>query len=403
MKRVLPFILLLLMVACSDSGPAERDDWLARTYSDIEDAARGTSVRFAMPGSFPYADVWVDNYVIPSMKRQYDISVVRVPMPPGELSRRLIDERNLGREPGSVDLAWIRGEDFKRLRQAGAFFGPIASRLPNFRKYVNRELAAVDFGFANDGYEVPLGKEQFVFVYDSARLEDVPGTFAELREWVRRNPGKFTYPRPPDPVGSAFVRQLFNALGGEGNAFCRGFDREQFLKHSPAVWEYLNDIKPFLWRQGRVYPEGDDLMERLFVGGEVFLNMTSQPLRVRSRVLDGIYPHSVRSFAMRDGSLFSLHFMAVPFNASNKPGALVLANFLMSPAAQYSKFDPDNWGDYPAIDVSRLPESIREKFAAVYLGRSVASPHELAVAAVPEIPAEYGVALDKGWKEHVAP
>lgn len=403
MRRLVPALIFLVLCACSDTGPVHKDDWLSKTYADIEDAARGTTVRFYMYGGLPHVNAWIDNYVAPTMKRQHDISVVRVPTNVRAMVDRLVNERNLGRDNGIADLIWINGENFKYLKRSNALFGPIADKLPNFRKYVNKELAAVDFGYPNEGYEVPFGKSQFVFEYDSNRLEAPPRSLSALQEWVKENPGKFTYRRPPDYVGSAFIRQVFYYVSAGSEQFYRGFSGDLFEKYSPEVWQYLKELAPYLWKQGREYPKDGELMDRLFVGGEILLNMTYQPLRVRARVLDGEYPDTVRSYVMKEGSLFNLHFTAVPFNATNKPGALVLANFLMSPAAQYSKLDPINWGDYPAIDVARLPESIRQKFASVYLGKSVVSHHELALTAVPEIPAEYVVALDEGWQEHVAP
>lgn len=73
-----------------------------------------------------------------------------------------------------------------------------------------------------------------------------PKSFAELKEWVQKNPGKFTYPSPPDFTGSAFIRQaLFETTGGY----------EQYLKEihdcyfeslALDLWEYLNEMKPNL-------------------------------------------------------------------------------------------------------------------------------------------------------------
>ncbi len=60
-------------------------------------------------------------------------------------------------------------------------------------------------------------------------------------------------------------------------------------------------------------------------------------------ILEGSYPDTVRTFVLQDGSIFNTHFTAIPFNAPNKPGAMVLADFLVSVEAQVSKFMPENW------------------------------------------------------------
>ena len=48
------------------------------------------------------------------------------------------------------------------------------------------------------------------------------------------------------------------------------------------------------------------------------------------------------------------HFVAIPYNAAAKAGALVLADFLISPEAQARKQDPKIWGDPTVLAMSKL-------------------------------------------------
>ncbi len=43
------------------------------------------------------------------------------------------------------------------------------------------------------------------------------------------------------------------------------------------------------------------------------------------------------------------HFLGVLESSDNKPGGLVTLNFMLTPQAQLSKYDPDYWGDLPVI------------------------------------------------------
>ncbi|MBU1247137.1 MAG: ABC transporter substrate-binding protein, partial [Proteobacteria bacterium] len=309
-------------------------------------------------------------------------------------------ERQAGLDKGSIDLLWVNGENFKKLKITSALFGPYADRTPNFQKYVNQKLAESDFGYPVLGYETPYGQAQFVFEYDAARTSP-PADFAGLMEWVKANPGRFTYPQPPDFTGSAFLRQAFYALTGGYEQYIGGFDQTLFDATAPRLWAYLNELKPYLWQEGRAYPKSSGDLDTLFARGEVDLNMSYHPLHAQSKILDGSYPATTKSFLLTDGSIFNLHFTAIPFNAPNKAGAMVLANFLMSPEAQLSKLKPENWGDFPAIDLSRLDAAQGAEFEAVDLGAATISAGELAKYAVPEIPTEYLEALEKGWEEHV--
>jgi putative spermidine/putrescine transport system substrate-binding protein len=104
---------------------------------------------------------------------------------------------------------------------------------------------------------------------------------------------------------------------------------------------------------------------------------------------------------MEEGSLSNTHFTSIPFNAPNVPGAMALANFLMSVDAQLSKFRPDNWGDFPALDMGRLAPENRQRFREVELGPATLSPADLSAAALPEIPSTYLEELEDGWEDHV--
>ncbi len=377
------------------------DELLAMPWPDIENAARGKTVRFYMYGGFAHTNKWVDGWLAEQVKERYGITLERVPMDASVFINKLLGEKAAGQDEGSIDLLWINGENFKNAMEADLLFGPYADLCPNFIAHVDKDIASTDFGYPTQGYETPYGKAQFVFEYDSAKLDNPPLSFAELSEWIAANPGMFTYPRPPDFTGSAFVRQAFYATTGGHGQYMDGFDQELFQKNAPALWDYLNGLEDDLWEAGDAYPKDSAILDTLFARGELLLNMSYHPMHAQSKILDGTYPESVRTFVLEEGSIFNLHFTAIPFNAPNKAAAMVVANFLMSPAAQLSKFDPQNWGDYPAIDLSTLSQEWRAKFDNVDLGAPTLKPEVLAKHAVPEIPAPYVEALENGWEDNV--
>lgn len=402
MKRIfIACTLVFLLISCSSNSPESKEkDWLQAPWNEVVEAAKGTTVRWYMFGGFTHVNKWVDTWVAAEMQARYDVTVERVPMDAGVFVNKLLTEQQAGSMRGSIDLLWINGENFKSLRQANALFGPYAERLPNFIAHVDQKLASTDFGFPVDGYETPFGQAQFVFEFDTARA-DPPESIADLTTWVRQHPGKFSYPQPPDFTGSAFLRQAFYALTGGYEQYMQGFDQELFDSNAPKLWAFLNDLKPYLWEAGRAYPKDSAALDTLFQRGEVDLGMSYHPLHAQSKILEGTYPRSVRTFVMDEGSLFNLHFTAIPFNAANTPGAMLLADFLLSPEAQLAKLQPQNWGDFPAIDLETLPSEMRVAFADVDLGPATLSAKVLATTAVPEIPTQYLEALETGWEEHV--
>lgn len=385
------------------SGPiqAEENPLLEQPFEEIVKQAQGTEVRWTMYGGWAHVNAWVDTYVAREMKARYDIDLTRVPMDAGVFVNKLLNEKAAGKQTGTMDLLWINGENFKNAKEAGLLFGPFASRLPNVQQYVDPASVAYDFGYPVEGFEAPFGKAQFVFEYDAAAIEAPPQTLAALKAWIQAHPGRFTYPQPPDFTGSAFIRQVFYAVTGGHAPYIKGWDPDLFARQSPRLWAWLQEIEPELWQEGRTYPKDSATLDTLFARGEVAFGMSYHPPHAQNKILEGTYPKTVRTFALEDGSIYNIHYTAIPFNAPNKAGAMVLSNFLLSVDAQLSKYRPAAWGDFPALDPGRLSPRDRERFQVVDLGPATLRPAELVPVAVPEIPARYLEALEQGWEEHV--
>lgn len=134
-----------------------------------------------------------------------------------------------------MDLIWINGENFATLKQADALFGPFATKLPN-AKYVDYENSAVakDFGLDTEGYESVWGSAQFQFIYDTNRIKpsELPHNYQELKLWVEKHPGRFTYDAPPVFTGTRFVKQLFYELNGDiRNGRSHSYNKILIWKH----------------------------------------------------------------------------------------------------------------------------------------------------------------------------
>jgi putative spermidine/putrescine transport system substrate-binding protein len=139
----------------------------------------------------------------------------------------------------------------------------------------------------------------------------------------------------------------------------------------------------------------------LFANGEVYFDMAYNPAEASSLVEAGKFPETTRTFVFDSGTIANTHYVAIPYNSPHKAGAMVVANFLLSPEAQHSKADPANWGDFPAIEVSRLPESWQQQFAALPRGVATLPDETLAARRLPELQATWRVAAEKAWEETV--
>jgi putative spermidine/putrescine transport system substrate-binding protein len=405
MRKVCIAVILITVFFCypilAGTSREEQIDWLAKDFKEIEQAARSTKVSFYMWGGSSIINKWIDTYVGGELKKKYDITLERIPMDASIFVNKLLTEKQARKEQGTIDLLWINGENFKNAMEASLLFGPFTSKLPNFNKYVDEKSVEFDFGYPTKGYEAPYGRAQFVFEYDSAKMKEPPDTYEKLFLWVKQNPGRFTYPQPPDFTGSAFIRQVFYAVTGGYEQYMDGYDQELFRRNSRKLWGYLNKIEPYLWQDGKTYPKDVAGLDTLFARGEVDLNMTYHQAHAQNSILLGLYKDTVRSFVMKDGSIYNTHFVAIPFNSTNKPGALVTSNFLLSVEAQISKNDPRNWGDFTVLDLGRLNEEQRLQFGLIELGDATVELDKLSRYGVPEIPSPYLEELEAGWEENV--
>ncbi len=397
--RLIAALLLLFLAGCSEAP--EQTSVLQQDHAALQKAAAGTEVRWHMWGGSAQINQWVDTYVASEMKRRFGVTVTRVPMDAPVFVNKLLTEKAANKTQGTMDLLWINGENFKNAQQAGVLFGPFADRLPNFTAYCDPAKSAFDFGFPVNGYEAPYGQAQFVFEYDQERTPVPPASLDDLKAWIMAHPGRFTYPEPPDFTGSAFLRHVFCAATGGHEQYMAGFDAALYAKNAPQAFAWLREVQPYLWQEGKTYPKDAAALDTLFARGEIDMGMSYHPAHAQMKSLEKTYPDTVRTFVLADGAIYNIHFTAIPFNAPNKAGAMVLANFLLSPEAQLSKFKPENWGDMPALDMTKLSAADQAAFKAVDLGPATLDAGTLASRAMPEIPSQYLEVLEKDWSRIV--
>ena len=125
------------------------------------------------------------------------------------------------------------------------------------------------------------------------------------------------------------------------------------------------------------------------------------PAEASSHVTSGKFPESTRTFVFDTGTIANTHYVAIPYNSPNKAGAMVVANYILSAEAQYTKKDVNNWGDFPAIEVTRLSQEWQDKFTALPRGVATLPDEVLSANRLPELGAAWRIAAEKAWEENV--
>ena len=392
---------LLALAGCA-APAAEAPAAADRPWDDVLAEADGQTVDLWMYGGEEAGNAYVDDVLAPAAA-ELGVTLRRVPVADtGDALNRVLSERQAGVTDGEVDLVWVNGENYAAGRQAGAWLCDWALDLPN-RQYTDPgdPLLTNDFGVPVEGCESPWHKAQFTLVYDSARVPEPPTTLAGVLDWAQANPGRFTYPAPPDFTGSMAVRTFFFDQAGGPDAFLEDFDEQAYGDAAPALWDRLNALEPALWREGSTYPADQGEVQALFAGDEIDAYLTYGSSAIGGLVEKGELPETTRSAVFEAGNIGNYSFTAIPYNAGDAEAAMVLADLLLSPEAALVNAGPDGAGFTSAIDLSRLPEDQAAEFEQLQQSPYQVPPAELAAATLPEVSAEYVNRLEKDWKANV--
>lgn len=338
-------------------------DWAA-----TEAQARGQTVYFNAWAGSETINTYIQWAAAEVLKR-HGVKVEHVKITDAaEVVKRVRAEKAAGKlRGGSVDAIWINGENFLAMKREGLLFGPFAERLPGFAlvDVAGKPTTRMDFAEPVDGMESPWGMAQFTWFADSRKVPNPPRSMTELLAFARANPGRLSYPRPPNFHGTTFLKQVWmELLGGERPALYRPHTPTAFTTLSAPLWRYLDELHPLLWRSGRQFPANAGAITQMMADGELLMSLTFNPNEAANEIAAGRLPATVMSWQNRLGSVGNTHFIAIPFNSSATAGAQLWANFLLSPEAQARKADIAVWGDPTVLALERLPAAERARFGA---------------------------------------
>ena len=399
------------------AGELSWDDVLAR-------AAEEGEVNWFHWGGSDNLNTWIDTVVAPQLA---DLGVTlqtsRIPNTRDAVDLVLADaaaDRGVGQ--GSVDAIWINGENFFTLASQDLTLGSYADKLPN-SVYFNFDASdpasgvnLFDFGYPTELREVPWSGGQYICFIDTARLprENAPSSYADLEEWLRNDPGRFTYVRPPHFQGNTFVQSVLYAHNPDGTGaepFQRNasdFTAEEFTALVTPGFEYLKRIEPFVLggggadgdRGSPIYPEDNNANETLLVNGEVDMQCRFGIYSVAVGIENGTLAETTENIIFPAGNMIkNKNFIGIPANSPNPAAALVLANVLSDPANQISKLAEivyDLGVDVPLLndaDQAAVVEAAPNLHGVTFQG--------LAEATVPDTNSSLVDVIETVWIEYI--
>lgn len=365
------FVLFLLVFAAFAGWAASPAKAASPKWDSILTAARGQTVYWNAWGGDPRINAYME-WAGEQVRERSGVTVVHVKLTDtAEAVARVLAEKTAGRvSGGAVDLIWINGENFASMKRNGLLQQPWTGRLPNFALTDpdHADDLALDFGVPVEGMEMPWARARLVFYRDKAALPEPPKSAAALLEWAKVHPGRFTYPLPPSFLGTTFLKQILLELAADKSALYRPVSEADFAKVSAPLWDYLDALHPALWRSARSFPANAGAMRRLMGDGEIDIAFAFSQSDASAGIESGELPETVRNFVFDTGTIGNVSFLAIPFNAAHREGAMVLANFLLSPEAQLRKQDPAYWGSATVLSFAKLTQEQAGAFTALDLG-----------------------------------
>ncbi len=350
---------LLAFPAFSDTA----SDWQATL-----DAARGQTVYWNAWGGDARTNAFID-WVGDETERRYGVTVQQVKLTDtAEAVARVRAEKAAGKDMGgSVDLIWINGPNFAAMKDEGLLHGPFVAAMPN-AQYLDMTPdapATLDFTVPVEGMESPWRLAKFVLVHDSARAPDMPATMAGLVDWAAANPGRLTHPTATNFMGATFLKQALVEMAPDRAALMAPVTEKAYAAQTADFWAWYDALRPNLWRQGSAFPENQSVQDQLMADGEVDVTMSFDPASTAASIEQGLLPDTARVFVPAAGSIGNISFVAIPFNANAKEGAMVVADFLLDPTTQARMQDITVLGSFSVLDPARLDAQAQAAFAAL--------------------------------------
>jgi len=369
-------------------------------WAALEGRARGQKVYFNAWGGSDRVNGYLQ-WVAAELDTRFGVQLVHVKLTDTvEAVKRVRNEKAAGKaRDGSVDLLWINGENFLSMKRENLLWGPFSESLPNYR-YVDvrgKPTTLVDFSEPVDGMEAPWGMAQFTWFADRKRVPHPPRSVAALLAFAKANPGRLTYPRPPNFHGTTLLKQaLVETNADRPTALASLYQpcsSDRLASATAPLWAWLDALHPHLWRGGRQFPQNAAAIRQMVADGELWIGLTFNPNEAANEIAAKRLPESVYSWQNTAGTIGNTHFLAIPFNARAPEAAQVAVNFMLSPLAQARKADIAVWGDPTVLAVEALPATERARFAA----KPAPGQLEQTVFTLPEPHGSWVDPLEREW------
>ena len=163
--------------------------------------------------------------------------------------------------------------------------------------------------------------------------------------------------------------------------------------------EYLRELNPYLWNEGKTFPQDSTTVTNMFADGELVMNVVYGAYSVATNIENGTYAETTQSFQFDKGTIGNTNYIAIAANSGNVAGAQVAINEMMDPEVQADRFAEIR--TVPVVDYNKLSDAQKEAFDKVDIGKGVIAQDELLSKRLPEMPSALVPIIEEIWAEEV--
>jgi putative spermidine/putrescine transport system substrate-binding protein len=229
---------------------------------------------------------------------------------------------------------------------------------PNLNK-VNKDLLVPVKGAA-----IPYRGSSVVLAYDSSKVSSPPKTLSALLNWIKQNPGKFTYNSPNSGgSGYSFVETVLDSTMPQSviTQMVNGYVPDLETSNWKSGLDTLKSLNKYVF-QG-VYPNGNAAVLTLLGKGDIWVAPVWSDQALTALKNGQLGPNIKLTQISNPSFTGGAAYLAVPKTAKNKASVYKFVNYVLSPQAQ--QMIVDVMAGFPAIDVKYMGDSIKQKFEDV--------------------------------------
>ncbi len=401
MKRLIVILmacLALLLTSCEKPIDAREKAWRR-----IVDSANGSTVTFYTWLDDSAECEWFETFVKRHVNNEYGVNIEMVKLSYDQVLDILEEGKENAASAGKIDLLHLSEDEYVELKQKGLLYGPFVDKIFNYSKYYSDDdLNVIYHGAApTNGFVVPFNVRTLSYFYDKDVVFDRLNSLESLAEFLEANPGKFTYPEPTDPIGGAFVRSVIINFSPIKAFLKDDLTEDQLAELIEPGLNYLQSLAPNLYAAGNSYPQSAEEMDQLYAEGKTLITMSYDYMYGDVMAGQSIFPYGTYPLFLMKQNVSQVSYLAIPFNAANKSGALATINDIIGSDLQIGKVYNRDYHGLPAYSKSILQTPLRSQLSQAIRKRTVGDIAMLLESGEHDIPKKYHDAIVSAWCDKI--